>query len=239
MTDENKHDVDDTERERGILTSSDRKFLGGEKELSGQSKRDARYRIRKRIKQGLLDIAFLRRTISDKDRKLIADDLFPSDENGEVIVLRIISVIFNMILDVEDENIERAKNRFEDTVAGGIRSVINQISDSDRLLINVSVDINIRREEPDPDELLAKYQSGQESLKELQWLRKHDYISHDRQYHDHVLNGLWEQENSASISIPSEDGYEMYETSKFDNLDDFKKAVFTAIEDAPVDMIEE
>lgn len=177
--------------------------------------------------------------ISNKDRKLIAEDLFPSDENGDVIVLRVISVLFRMILDVENEDIEKAKSRFESTLAGGIRSVITQLDDSDRFLINISVDININREEPDPDKLMSKYKAGRESFEELRWLRQHDYISHDRTYHDHMLNHLWEGEENASIGISTKEGFEIYETSDFDNLENFKESVFSAMEESPVDMIED
>lgn len=66
-------------RDRGVLTKSDRAYLSGENDLEGESERQARQRIRERIKNSIRDFWFIRYCLSEKDRKLIADELWGSD----------------------------------------------------------------------------------------------------------------------------------------------------------------
>jgi len=49
----------DEPRERGVLTQGDRKYLRGEKSLEGSAEYNVQRRIRRRIRDSLLDFAFL------------------------------------------------------------------------------------------------------------------------------------------------------------------------------------
>lgn len=73
-------DIRDKETEinrgRGVLTSSDRKFLAGQTDMEAESERQARQRIRDRIKNGLRDFWFIQHGLPEKDRELIADDIW-------------------------------------------------------------------------------------------------------------------------------------------------------------------
>lgn len=70
---------DEVDRDRGILTRSDRLFLIGETELEGDSRRGARNRIRDRLKNSIRDFLFLRYSLEERDRELVRDDLFSDD----------------------------------------------------------------------------------------------------------------------------------------------------------------
>jgi len=58
-------------RPRGILTQADRKFLQGEKELTDQSARNTRRRIRNRFYHALLDFSVLWTYLEEDDLELI------------------------------------------------------------------------------------------------------------------------------------------------------------------------
>lgn len=58
-------------RQRGILSPEDRRYLTGEKELSGQSERNARARIRERIYNGILDFGLLWYCLEERDLEMV------------------------------------------------------------------------------------------------------------------------------------------------------------------------
>lgn len=69
----------DTDRDRGVLTTADREYLLGERELShAQSARNAEARIRRRIENGILDFDLLTHYLDEADRRQVfagaADD---------------------------------------------------------------------------------------------------------------------------------------------------------------------
>jgi hypothetical protein len=76
----------DTERERktALLTRRQREYLRSEKEFeSGQSERDMRYKIRERIKNGLLDFELLADELEPRDRKQIFKDVRTAALRGD------------------------------------------------------------------------------------------------------------------------------------------------------------
>ena len=72
-----------TERSRGILTPADRQFLRGETDYaSDQSERDARYRIRERFYNGILDLEIALRGLDSRDISMVMDRLNEEDIEG-------------------------------------------------------------------------------------------------------------------------------------------------------------
>ncbi|WP_135533712.1 hypothetical protein [Halostella pelagica] len=67
---------DNQNRDRGVLTPADRAFLRGETTLrSEQSAYDARYRIRRRLRNAICDLALLFEHAEPRDREgVFADD---------------------------------------------------------------------------------------------------------------------------------------------------------------------
>lgn len=64
----------DADRGRGVLTPADRRFLGGDVTLgSEQSRYDARYRIRQRTRNALLDFPILFEHLAERDREQVFD----------------------------------------------------------------------------------------------------------------------------------------------------------------------
>lgn len=62
----------DADRERGMLSAADREYLLGERQFGhDQSKRNAEARIRRRIREAILDFDLLLHTLSEKDRRQV------------------------------------------------------------------------------------------------------------------------------------------------------------------------
>lgn len=69
-------DTDADRRYRGILTPDDEAFLLGETENDPATNRDTRYRIRNRLRRGLLDLDLLYEHLPARDRSRIFGDLY-------------------------------------------------------------------------------------------------------------------------------------------------------------------
>jgi len=78
--------VDD--RDRGILTQGDREYLAGESDIEpkSQSERNARSRIRKRVRNGLLDFQYLANPELFDERDLTQVWQY-EDESGKLVTL--------------------------------------------------------------------------------------------------------------------------------------------------------
>lgn len=70
-----------TDRERGIFTQNDRKYLLGQKDVDGQDERNTRYRIRQRAIQSLMDLALIG-GLSRRD----ADRVFSDDRLSDRMI---------------------------------------------------------------------------------------------------------------------------------------------------------
>jgi len=163
--------IPDDDRDRGILTPDDRKFLKGEKEYqSEQSERDARYRIRSRIKDAILDFSILLHHLDRHDREQVfstydgvsglSDN---SDElSGEAFRDFVESTMFQngisdalsfFILGIEDTN-EPVDSVLETGIAGAEE-------EKGYLVDEVTVEISVKRKKPEIEDLLEKFEAGE------------------------------------------------------------------------------
>lgn len=168
---------DTDKRGRGILSSADREFLRGEKsELTEQSKRDARYRIRNRLENGFYDIRILMSFLEKRDRKRVFENALENTTHGELFG-RLFELPVKGILDVV-EPVEHAIEHIEESLEHTIHRSLLDI-DSE-YMIDVDVSIDVDREKPDMEELLSKYERKEESHTEFRYLLRQDKIEYDR-----------------------------------------------------------
>lgn len=81
-------DEEDADRERGVLTPADRRYLRGETVYdSVQSARDTRYRIRERLRNAILDFNLVTAYMGSDDLERVLDDLSPESFDGMRMVL--------------------------------------------------------------------------------------------------------------------------------------------------------
>lgn len=98
------------ERPRGILTKNDREYLRGEKDIEGQNERNTRYRIRKRLRNGLLDLAFLNAEFKgyENDWDQISDDTEVSKRRVQML-----GTLYSLYIFGESETNEGLIENFE------------------------------------------------------------------------------------------------------------------------------
>lgn len=218
----------DEGRDRGILTSSDREFLSGTNELTDQSARDARYRIRNRVKNSIRDIAFLDRFLEKKDRKPVAEAVFQNDNYSSANSSRVFSFPFRMLIDVEDD-IEEGKSRLETALTTALRTVTRDyLGNPEDYIVNVSVNISISYHKPDMEEIKEKYKNYNESYDELTFLMEKNEVSMDETFYRHVLLHSWEDDRG--FAIPGQDeGMMVFDSSDFEDKEGYIQEVLTAL----------
>lgn len=102
------------DRDRGILTPADRRYLRGETEFASvQSERNARARIRDRVHAALYDFEVLVEGLSERDRELVFADRL--DEEGTAAFDALVSALAFLYRGVEDTELD-----FETVLSEGV-----------------------------------------------------------------------------------------------------------------------
>lgn len=139
-------------RDRGILTQEDRKYLLGKKEVSGQDERNTRYRIRQRIVNSILDMAFIFEEISIEDRERVFSDEKLSSERSEFYSL----FVALSLIRYQNSNSDKMASNIEEDIEDAIRllptddtiSMEGGMTELSELVPSVSVDIEERPVDP-------------------------------------------------------------------------------------------
>lgn len=220
MSDNEGYDFFDPERDRGILTTADREYLLGERELSEQAERNTRYRIRNRLKNGIYDLALAAR-LQPKDRKQVANSIFTDDLTGDSILYDSLGLLFHMVTDAEEGDTDEATERFEEVLSGIVKSVIKQEDEDVMVDVAASIDPEIKR--PDIGELLERYENNEETYDEFQFLREQDEVEIDEQFWRHSFRHSWERKVEFSLVVP-EGEIRSIDPDDYDTLQQFIEA---------------
>lgn len=189
----------DADRERGIFTESDRKFILGEKDLSDQAERNTRYRIRNRLENGIKDLV-LANMLDDSDRKQVSERTTSSNNIPQTTNQESLELIFRMICDVSEVDSSDPIENYGEELESIFKHIVKY--DDPDALVDVSVDINIDSAHPDPDELLKKYEADEETFEEFRYMEDHELINMDGQFWDHLLRHYWDRDQSLSFATP-------------------------------------
>ncbi|WP_430639366.1 hypothetical protein [Haloferax volcanii] len=136
----------DPDRERGILTTTDRQYLLNEADIEPgtQAERDTRQRIRNRAYSALLDFELLLQHLEPRDRRQIFEQRTEKGTEREWAVLEsvdaAIAFLFLGMGDIGQEDREFAKH-----VENGIRRAY---AERDVVLEEVDCEIHTREGEP-------------------------------------------------------------------------------------------
>lgn len=141
-----------TDRGRGILTPSDREYLLGRKtDYTEHSKKQKRNRIRRRVRNGILDFPILFEHLEERDRKTVFD---PDDEYREAYTRGIIDMLGFLHLGTMG-----FYTPFKDMLSEGVGKAEQELAGSDYRM--VTVDFNV---DPvgqiDVDEVIDKLEFG-------------------------------------------------------------------------------
>ncbi|WP_458188128.1 hypothetical protein [Haladaptatus sp. NG-WS-4] len=140
------------DRDRGILTPSDREYLIGRKsDYTEHSKKQKRNRIRRRVRNAILDFTILFEHLEDRDRETVFN---PDDEARDAYTQGITDMLAFLHLGTMGYY-----TPFKDMLAEGVNKAEQELAGSDYRM--VTVDFNV---DPvgriDVDEVIDKLEFG-------------------------------------------------------------------------------
>ncbi|SNR30805.1 hypothetical protein [Halorubrum vacuolatum] len=143
----------DAERPRGILTPSDRDFLLGRKtDYTEHSKKQKRNRIRRRVRNAILDFSILYECLEDRDRRTVFD---PDDADRDAYTRGITDMLAFLHLGTMGY-----VTPFKDMLSEGVAKSEQRLAGSDYRMVTVEFNV-----EPvgriDVDEVIAKIEADE------------------------------------------------------------------------------
>jgi hypothetical protein len=165
--------VKDSDRKRGFLTKRDREYIFGNHELDGQEERDLRYRIRRRVENGLLDAVALDSYEDEELEKVLSSADYPLDN----LIVLLYSLAFRLLWVAFESNLlvsGTAKDAdlseiMEDML---LHSITREERDREGVT-EVEVDIEIKSSEFDEDLILNRILAGNATIEEFWTYEKH------------------------------------------------------------------
>ncbi|QLG60522.1 hypothetical protein [Halorarum salinum] len=125
----------DAERPRGILTPSDRDFLLGRKtDYTDHSKKQKRNRIRRRVRNAVLDFSILFGYLEERDRNTVFD---PDDEDREAYTQGITDMLAFLHLGTMGYY-----TPFKDMLSEGVGKAEQRLAGSDYRMVNVEFNVD-------------------------------------------------------------------------------------------------
>ena len=122
------------DRGRGILTPSDREFLLGRKtDYTEHSKKQKRNRIRRRLRNALLDFTILFEHLEERDRETVFD---PDDDAREAYTQGITDLLGFLHLGTMGYHVP-----FKDMLSQGVSRAEQELSGSDYRMVNVEFNV--------------------------------------------------------------------------------------------------
>ena len=125
----------DPERPRGILTPSDREFLLGRKtDYTEHSRKQKRNRIRRRVRNAILDFSILFEHLEDRDRDTVFD---PDAEDREAYTRGITDMLAFLHLGTMGYY-----TPFKDMLSRGVGKAEQRLTGSDYRMVTVKFDVD-------------------------------------------------------------------------------------------------
>ena len=123
------------ERGRGVLTQSDREFLLGRKsDYTEQSRRQKRSRIRRRVRNAILDFSILFEHLDERDREMVFD---PDDVHRDAYTRGITDMLAFLHLGTMGYH-----TPFKHMLAEGVNRAEQALAGSDYRLVNVEFNVD-------------------------------------------------------------------------------------------------
>lgn len=123
------------DRERGILTPSDREFLLGRKtDYTDHSRKQKRNRIRRRLRNAILDFTILFEHLESRDRETVFD---PDDEHRGAYTRGITDMLAFLHLGTMGYH-----TPFKHMLSRGVNKAEQELTDSDYRLVTVEFNVD-------------------------------------------------------------------------------------------------
>ena len=125
----------DSDRPRGILTPSDRDFLLGRKtDYTDHSKKQKRNRIRRRVRNAILDFSILFEYMEERDRETVFD---PDDEDRDAYTQGITDMLAFLHLGTMGYH-----TPFKDMLSEGVGKAEQRLAGSNYRMVNVEFNVD-------------------------------------------------------------------------------------------------
>lgn len=155
--------VVDPDRKRGFLTKRDREYIFGEIDVEGQEERDLRYRIRNRVKNGLLDVAALDAYPDGELQKIISSADSPPDN----IIVHLYTIAYRLLLKSYGSTLAAGAEDLSGVMEDMLKHSIERVERHREGVVEVDVDIEIDRSDFDEDLILNKILAGNATTEEF------------------------------------------------------------------------
>lgn len=159
-----KQEWENPDRDRGIFTPHDRKYILGKTELSGQDERNARYRIRQRLIQGLYDLQLIDFIRNEDLSQVVEETDLLTGRAGVNLAVRLMHI---------DDEIDFPKETLEKQVQESVSdnlSIPQTDSNVTRTVVDVNIDIS--HEEIDRDEMTDELGISEEEAERVKQIIK-------------------------------------------------------------------
>ncbi|MFA9517723.1 hypothetical protein ACERIT_10985 [Halopenitus sp. H-Gu1] len=142
----------DSDRPRGILTPSDREFLLGRKtDYTDHSKKQKRNRIRRRVRNAVIDFSILFEYLESRDRETI----FDPDDDREAYSQGIVDMLGFLHLGLMGYH-----TPFNELLSEGVGKAEQRLAGSDYRMVNVEFNVDPVGQ-IDVDEVVAKIENDE------------------------------------------------------------------------------
>ncbi|QHS16381.1 hypothetical protein [Halopenitus persicus] len=143
----------DADRPRGILTPSDRDFLLGRKtDYTEHSKKQKRNRIRRRVRNAVIDFSILFEHLEQRDRETVFD---PKDEDRAAFTQGVIDMLAFLHLGSMGYH-----TPFKEMLAEGVGKAEQRLAGSDYRMVNVEFNVDPVGQ-IDVDEVIEKIENDE------------------------------------------------------------------------------
>ncbi|MDB2284513.1 hypothetical protein PM038_04405 [Halorubrum ezzemoulense] len=174
------------DRQRGILTTDDRDYLTGRKNLQPDSERNTRKRIRDRTRNGVYDFEYLTAELESRDvTQLVTDADEPNDELFDAAE-DVIAFVFRMCAHAPDTG-QSTDDRFRELLRNGIKKGLDERHEV--LDFNLDLQYGLPREQR--ERLLRKVREGEDlTLPELREALENGYFDDSYRFRPLDNDGL-------------------------------------------------
>lgn len=161
------------DRDRGILSTDDRDYLSGRKNLTSGGERNTRGRIRKRVRNGLYDFEYLINEIEERDvTQIVTDNGEPNEQVFEAAE-DVIAFLFQMCAHAPETAGESTEDRFREILRSGIEKGV----DGRQELLDFKLDLQYGLPRERRDRLRSKLRKGERlTLSELREAIENEYL---------------------------------------------------------------
>lgn len=189
------------DRQRGILTTDDRDYLTGRKNLQPDSERNTRKRIRDRTRNAVYDFEYLTAELESRDvTQLVTDADEPNDELFDAAE-DVIAFVFRMCAHAPDTG-QSTDDRFRELLRNGIEKGLDERHEV--LDFNLDLQYGLPREQR--ERLLRKVREGEDlTLPELREALENGYFDDSYRFRPLDNDGL--PKNVDPKDVPSHDDF--------------------------------